>query len=235
TKPQDAESGLYYYGYRYFDPVTGRWPSRDPIGESGGMNLYGMVRNSPVNFFDHLGLKECKVESLTISQPDPEEPANANGINWMEVEDNGQIVPIPKQKGTNRRRANFKVDAQFKQPDCGCCEVRQYLKWSEGAKPNNPAFDGEDFKPDTFYEDRDADGGRYGHRNQPAQRGFDAYYDINERDKRVPNQKDGENYEGKDAPNTDGGGKWTFKVVVIDVCNNNAEIASKTATIDWSK
>jgi RHS repeat-associated protein len=55
TKPQDAESGLYYYGYRYFDPLTGRWPSRDPIGERGGVNLYGFVRNSPVGFVDKLG------------------------------------------------------------------------------------------------------------------------------------------------------------------------------------
>jgi len=28
-------SGLYYYGYRYYDPVIGRWPSRDPIEEKG--------------------------------------------------------------------------------------------------------------------------------------------------------------------------------------------------------
>lgn len=33
------------YGYRYYDPVTGRWPSRDPIGEQGGVNLYGFVGN----------------------------------------------------------------------------------------------------------------------------------------------------------------------------------------------
>ena len=35
TKQRDTESGLYYYGYRYYDPVTGRWPSRDPLGEMG--------------------------------------------------------------------------------------------------------------------------------------------------------------------------------------------------------
>jgi RHS repeat-associated protein len=58
TKPQDAESGLYYYGYRYFDPVTGRWPSRDPIGEEGGMNLYGFVGNNGVKSRDFLGLAE---------------------------------------------------------------------------------------------------------------------------------------------------------------------------------
>ncbi|MFZ9938074.1 MAG: RHS repeat-associated core domain-containing protein, partial [Luteolibacter sp.] len=43
TKPQGFESGLYYYGYRYYDPVTGRWPSRDPIEEEGGLNLYGFL------------------------------------------------------------------------------------------------------------------------------------------------------------------------------------------------
>ncbi|WP_353568649.1 RHS repeat-associated core domain-containing protein [Haloferula sargassicola] len=55
TKRQDAESELYYYGYRYYDPVTGRWPSRDPIGERGGMNLYGFVGNNGVNWVDTLG------------------------------------------------------------------------------------------------------------------------------------------------------------------------------------
>jgi RHS repeat-associated protein len=55
TKPQGFESGLYYYGYRYYDPVTGRWPSRDPIEEHGGINLYGFVGNDGVNFYDFLG------------------------------------------------------------------------------------------------------------------------------------------------------------------------------------
>jgi uncharacterized protein RhaS with RHS repeats len=36
----------------------GRWPSRDPIGERGGINLYGMVGNDPVNRRDVLGLEE---------------------------------------------------------------------------------------------------------------------------------------------------------------------------------
>ncbi len=56
TKPYDELTGLYYYGYRYYDPVTGRWPSRDPIGERGGVNLYGMVGNRITNVFDILGL-----------------------------------------------------------------------------------------------------------------------------------------------------------------------------------
>jgi len=48
---------VLYYGYRYYDPTTGRWPSRDPIGERGGINLYGMVGNNPINQIDILGLR----------------------------------------------------------------------------------------------------------------------------------------------------------------------------------
>jgi RHS repeat-associated protein len=56
TKPVEEESGLVYYGYRWYDPITGRWPSRDPIGEDGGVNLYGMVGNSLQFQADYLGL-----------------------------------------------------------------------------------------------------------------------------------------------------------------------------------
>jgi len=64
TKYEDVETGLLYYGFRHYDPVTGRWPSRDPIGERGGINLYGMVGNSPVTNIDYLGL-------LTVVAPLP--------------------------------------------------------------------------------------------------------------------------------------------------------------------
>jgi RHS repeat-associated protein len=57
TKPLEDVSGLYYYLYRDYDPVTGRWPSRDPIEEEGGSNLHGSVSNRVVNNIDYLGLK----------------------------------------------------------------------------------------------------------------------------------------------------------------------------------
>ena len=44
------------YGFRYYDPVTGRWPSRDPIGELGGSNLYTLAFNNLVNLIDLFGL-----------------------------------------------------------------------------------------------------------------------------------------------------------------------------------
>jgi RHS repeat-associated protein len=56
TKYADGESGFNYYGYRFYNPVVGKWLSRDPIEELGGMNLNGMVGNNPVNEVDALGL-----------------------------------------------------------------------------------------------------------------------------------------------------------------------------------
>lgn len=55
TKEYDEVSGLYYYGYRHYDPKTGRWPSRDPIEEEGGMSLYAFVGNNSVSSIDILG------------------------------------------------------------------------------------------------------------------------------------------------------------------------------------
>ncbi|MGE0087185.1 MAG: RHS repeat domain-containing protein [Desulfococcaceae bacterium] len=56
TKYFDAETGLYYYGFRYYSPEIGRWLNRDPIGEEGGINLNSFIGNNPFYFYDYLGL-----------------------------------------------------------------------------------------------------------------------------------------------------------------------------------
>jgi RHS repeat-associated protein len=65
TKYTDEESGLLYYGYRYYNPATGRWLSRDPIGEDGGLNLYGFVGNEPTGNVDKLGQQPVCNETPT--------------------------------------------------------------------------------------------------------------------------------------------------------------------------
>ena len=68
-KSRSLGPGVTDYGYRYYDPLTGRWPSRDPIGERGhrllvsvanfemvkgisDLNRYGFVHNSPTILVD---------------------------------------------------------------------------------------------------------------------------------------------------------------------------------------
>lgn len=58
-------SGVSVYGFRFYMPDTGRWLSSDPIGERGGINLYGMVGNDPVNRWDYLGLYLLEVNRDT--------------------------------------------------------------------------------------------------------------------------------------------------------------------------
>ncbi|QXP85201.1 RHS repeat-associated core domain-containing protein [Methylococcus sp. Mc7] len=60
-----AQSGLYLTLYRAYDPRTGRWLSRDPIGEAGGVNLYAYVGNNPVTLADPDGLLAVPVPAPT--------------------------------------------------------------------------------------------------------------------------------------------------------------------------
>lgn len=71
TKYADDETGLYYYGYRYYAPGLGRWVSRDPIEEEGGINILCFCNNESINGMDMMGLlnkclRRCCVESVEI-------------------------------------------------------------------------------------------------------------------------------------------------------------------------
>ena len=55
TKYFESETGLYYYGYRFYSPALMRWLNRDPIEEDGGLNLYGFCGNNAVWRFDKDG------------------------------------------------------------------------------------------------------------------------------------------------------------------------------------
>jgi RHS repeat-associated protein len=67
TKRFDSQTGLVYYGYRFYSPVQGRWITRDPLGEAGGMNLYGFVEGNPVNSVDPYGLLTVPFTNIWIN------------------------------------------------------------------------------------------------------------------------------------------------------------------------
>ena len=79
SKEIHAQSGMYYYGFRFYDPNLQRWPNRDPRGERDGfegingirvpkasevLNLFIFVANNPLNAIDPFGLKEKKWKEL---------------------------------------------------------------------------------------------------------------------------------------------------------------------------
>jgi RHS repeat-associated protein len=76
TKQRDAETGLNYYGYRFYSAETGRWLGRDPIEEEGGLNLYGFVENNGVNQWDYLGLLAADWKYTPETAPYEEKPNN---------------------------------------------------------------------------------------------------------------------------------------------------------------
>ncbi len=71
TKYYDSETGLYYYGRRYYSPELGRWITRDPIGEDGGVNLYAFCGNNGVGRIDALGtdVLPTRAPDETSSEP----------------------------------------------------------------------------------------------------------------------------------------------------------------------
>ncbi|HEY3039307.1 MAG TPA: RHS repeat-associated core domain-containing protein [Pyrinomonadaceae bacterium] len=51
----DTETGLQLLTHRYYDSITGRFLTADPIGYDGGINLYANVANNPINLVDPMG------------------------------------------------------------------------------------------------------------------------------------------------------------------------------------
>jgi hypothetical protein len=113
SKFTDPESGLNYYGYRYYDPKDGRWLSRDPIGERGGLNLYGMCYNNALSFYDFLGR-------------DPQGQASAPAASNQ-----------PQEMPIDEFLENLKIPPRFRQKikDSGCSALTGLFVAGMGGKP----------------------------------------------------------------------------------------------------
>ncbi|MBK9989190.1 MAG: hypothetical protein IPP19_00240 [Verrucomicrobia bacterium] len=89
------------HAMRWYSPNTGHWLSRDPIEEKGGVCLYGMVDNDPVNFVDAIGLKK-----LTKTEG---EAAIRRGLSLLETacdagcKDDGKTCCTPDQCKTESK------------------------------------------------------------------------------------------------------------------------------------
>jgi hypothetical protein len=120
-----------------------------------------------------------------------------------------------------------------------CCEVRQFLKWDATAAAALGGVPHGGFPTatpaDTWIEDRDSAGTRYGHRSGPfsALAAGDQYTTNG-----VPDAANGNEYRGHDGPagpTAKMQGEWQFQLKVVDTCHGDAEKASSSViTVKWS-
>lgn len=94
TKFTDTETGLVYYGLRYYSPSLGRFINRDPSEEQGGLNLYAFCSNNGINAWDYLGLIEGQIRAggrawdiVHTTWDTPEVDVIGQGINIYEGTD----------------------------------------------------------------------------------------------------------------------------------------------------
>lgn len=74
-----SPSGLYLTLNRAYDPYSGRWLSRDPVGEHGGINLYAYVSDDPVNLTDPFGLDLTPPGGPNAPLPSPTQGSGNGG------------------------------------------------------------------------------------------------------------------------------------------------------------
>jgi hypothetical protein len=71
-----------YYLYRWYDPLTGRWPSREPLGENGDSNLYTFISNLPNCDYDILGLCSGSRKALLDAACKAKKASEKTGKEW---------------------------------------------------------------------------------------------------------------------------------------------------------
>ncbi|MGD2247385.1 MAG: RHS repeat-associated core domain-containing protein, partial [Candidatus Methanofastidiosia archaeon] len=98
TGKKKDETGLYYYGARYYDPELGRFLTRDPLAGKKvvpqSLNRYTYCLNNPVKFIDPAGMfyKMCHVDGgcrwvrESRSSSDPDRP------DWVAYDANGDKI-----------------------------------------------------------------------------------------------------------------------------------------------
>ncbi|MFI9836279.1 SpvB/TcaC N-terminal domain-containing protein [Nonomuraea sp. NPDC051941] len=91
-RERDVESGLYYYGARYYAPWLARWCSADRTGIEGGMSLYVYAHGNPITFDDPDG-----------SEPEPRIRLTTwlltGGNKWQETKENLEWVTADMRRG----------------------------------------------------------------------------------------------------------------------------------------
>ena len=123
TKYHEPVSGLVLYQKRAYCPELGRWLSRDPIGEDGGLNLYAFCGNNPVDRFDKLGEAYFALRRLEGFEAIPKLPTS-NRLDKNNIEIAHEHLFF--EDGDNPSNLGFFEDGQVR-PDKGSFRYRTTL------------------------------------------------------------------------------------------------------------
>jgi RHS repeat-associated protein len=134
TKYTDDESDFLYYGHRYYNPSTGRWLNRDPIGERGGLNVYCFVNNRPINAFDAHGLwlsrehHEITDAALNNARPATTAKCKTRIYTILMRGNMRQDMPVVGYAGEHSRHYTRKAGTE---PDVAIAEYVEYVQGEE--------------------------------------------------------------------------------------------------------
>ncbi|WP_434043958.1 MULTISPECIES: SpvB/TcaC N-terminal domain-containing protein [Sorangium] len=102
-KEKDEETGLYYYGARYYAAWLGRWTAADPAGLVDGPNLYAYVSGNPIVFRDPTGMWDERVVPAPapgVKKPDPPPPPGKDFAAQKAAEEERRAVEQAERLGT---------------------------------------------------------------------------------------------------------------------------------------
>lgn len=144
-----------YDGLRYYKPEFGRWVSRDPIGEWGGINTHAFIQNMPTSLIDPDGREPLTEPGTGGKQP-------CCGVTKLHVK-------WPRSVFLNASSCSADIEITWVGTDLNLCEARQWIKtnvimpglsktqiinaystiawpWPPYSFPNAPFFDRWDWK-----------------------------------------------------------------------------------------
>ncbi|MBE6400896.1 MAG: RHS repeat-associated core domain-containing protein, partial [Verrucomicrobia bacterium] len=150
----DSELDLVYYNYRHYSPAHGRFLSRDPIAERGGLNLYAFVGNTPTTHTDSLGLRlktvvlkgglgvwagelsyeemtdTCKpsISNLTVLKSNVDNPFTY--VSLLVID----LVEVSIEQVINKELRPIKKELCFLPPSFVCRGSRQTVSYEVGIK-----------------------------------------------------------------------------------------------------
>ena len=150
----DSELDLVYYNFRHYSPSLGRFLSRDPIAEQGGLNLYAFVGNTPTIHTDSLGLRlktvvlkgglgvwagelsyeemtdTCKpsISNLTVLKSNVDNPFTY--VSLLVID----LVEVSIEQVINKELRPIKKELCFLPPSFVCRGSRQTVSYEVGIK-----------------------------------------------------------------------------------------------------